>query len=104
MGNALDPYDIKWKAVSFMSLKDCHLSKFINEEYGIEMEKITPKSDGEGFRKAKTYFFITGQEKEYTDLQELCNDWNEIKNFDDPKNEIIWVKKIVPIVKLKKEE
>ncbi len=53
-----------------------------------------------GLGNPKTYFYITGQEKEYTDLEELCRDWNEIKNFDDPNNEIVWVKKIVPIIKV----
>ena len=31
----------------------------------------------------------------------LCDCWNERNNFDDPNNEITWVKKIVPIVSLK---
>ncbi len=64
------------------------------------MEKISKLKDNGGFCKPKTYFYITGQEKEYTDLEELCKDWNEIKNFDDPNNEIVWEKKIVPIIKL----
>jgi len=31
----------------------------------------------------------------HTDIQKLCDDWNEIKNYDDPNCEIVWVKKIV---------
>jgi hypothetical protein len=29
--------------------------------------------------------------KEYNNIQTLCDDWNEIKNFDDPGYEIKWV-------------
>ena len=64
------------------------------------MERITNKTADGWFAKPKTYFYIVGQKKEYTDLKKLCDDWNEIKNFDDPNNEIVWVKKIVPIVKM----
>jgi len=100
MSNTLEPEDIEWRFISSMALSNCHHSKFINEEYGLEMEKITPIRTNGDFGKAKTYYFITGQEKEYTELEALCIDWNEIKNFDDPNNEIIWVKKIVPIINL----
>jgi hypothetical protein len=91
--NKLEPDDIKWKFVSSLACRDYHHSKFTNDEFGLEMEKVTKVVD-EGFGKPKTYYFITGQEKEYTNLQTLCNDWNEIKNFDDPDSEIIWVKVI----------
>jgi hypothetical protein len=101
MSNLLSPEDIEWKFVMSMAYTDFHHSKSVNKKYGLEMEVITKKIDYYTFGKAKVYYFITGQEKEYTDLQELCNDWNEIKNFDDPENEIVWVKKIVKTVKLK---
>jgi hypothetical protein len=100
MANILEPEDIEWRFISSMALSNIHHSKFINEKYGLEMEKITPKRSNGDFGKAKLYYFITGQEKEYADLQILCDDWNEIKNFDDPNNEIVWMKKIVPIIKL----
>ena len=58
------------------------------------MEKHTAIKHSGDFGKAKTYYFIKDQDKEYTDLQQLCNDWNEIKNFDDPNSEITWVKVI----------
>lgn len=100
MKNNLSVEDIEWKFISSMAFIDYHHAKFVNAEYGIEMEKITNKDAYGEFTKPKTYYFITGQQKEYTDLQILCNDWNEIKNFDDPNNEIQWVKKIVPTIKL----
>jgi hypothetical protein len=102
MANLLCPEDIQWKFLMSMGFKDCHHSKSINKEYGLEMEVITKKIDDNHFGKAKVYYFITGQDKEYTDLQKLCDDWNEIKNFDDPENEIVWVKKIVKTIKLNK--
>jgi hypothetical protein len=98
--NLLCPEDIKWKFIMSMAFSDCHHSKSVNKEYGLEMEVITKKTDDYTFGKGKVYYFITGQEKEYTDLQKLCDDWNEIKNFDDPENEIVWVKKIVKTIKL----
>ncbi len=106
MSHKLEPEDIKFRLVSTISFVDHHHLQFVNEEYGLTMEKLTNVTDS-GFGKAKTYYFINGQEKEYTDLNELCKDWNEIKDFDDPNNEIVWVKKIVPIIKLneyRKEE
>lgn len=94
--NVLSPEDIEWKFIYSLAMSDCHHAKMVNKKYVLECETITKKlSDGFSFGKAKVYYFITGQKKEYTDLQKLCDDWNEIKNYDDPNNEIVWVKKIV---------
>jgi len=90
--NKLCPEDIEWSFIMSMGFTDHHHSKSINKKYGLEMEIITKKIDGYSFGKGKVYYFITGQEKEYTYLQKLCDDWNEIKNFDDPDSEIKWVK------------
>lgn len=92
MKNNLSPEDIDFKFVSSLALRQQHITKLVNDEFGVEAEKVSRvKADGE-FGKPKTYFYITGHEKEYTDLDELCKDWNEIKNFDDPNSEIRWVK------------
>ncbi|WP_417444663.1 hypothetical protein [Joostella sp.] len=102
MKNLLSPEDIRWEFISSLGFVDQHHAKYINKEFGLEMETITKKlSDGISFGKSKVYYFITGQEKEYTCIQLLCDDWNEINNYDDPENEIVWIKKIVPIKKLK---
>lgn len=92
--NLLCPEDISFKFIKSLGLTDEHISMMRNEEYGIQCEQYTKKKSEFEFGKPKTYYFIDGQEKEYTDLQELCDDWNEIKNFDDPNNEITWVKVI----------
>lgn len=90
--NLLEPDDIKWNFISSLACRAYHHSKFLCHEFGLEMEKITKVIDDVFFGKPKTYYYITGQEKEYTDLQTLCDDWNEIRNFDDPHGEIKWVK------------
>ena len=94
--NKLDPEDIEWQFISSIGFTDCHHAKLINKEFGLECETITKTSKLTGdFLKPKVYYFITGQKKEYTNIQLLCDDWNEIKNYDDPNNEIVWVKKII---------
>ena len=93
--NKLYPEDIEWKFISSLAFADCHHARYTSKEFGLEMEVITKKlSDNFSFGSSKTYYFITGQEKEYTDLQILCDDWNEIKNYDDPNSEIFWLKVI----------
>ncbi len=65
-----------------------------NEKFALQWEQITNR-DGHGWSgKAKNYYFIDGVEREFTDIQTLCDCWNEIKNFDDPRSEIKWVKVI----------
>lgn len=101
MENLLEPEDIEWKYIKHITLSNKSHHLFRNEKYKIQWEQITNR-DGHGkVGKAKNYFFIDNVEREFTDIQELCDCWNERHNFDDPNNEIIWVKKIVPIIKLK---
>ncbi|MGK0447019.1 MAG: hypothetical protein ACJA2M_000790 [Polaribacter sp.] len=101
MANMLEPSDIEWIYYKHLTLTTQSQFATRNEKYGLQHEQITNR-DGHGFvGKAKNYYFIDNIEREFTDLQELCDCWNEINNFDDPKNEIVWIKKIVPIRKLK---
>ena len=92
--NKLCPEDISFKFIKSLAMQDEHAILMRNEEYGIQCEKYTKKINEFQFGKPKIYFFIDGSEKEYTDIQELCNDWNEVKNFDDPNSEIKWIKVI----------
>lgn len=94
MKNNLIPEDIAFKFMGSFAFTTHHHSKFVCDEFGIEMEKVTRVKAHGDFAEPKTYYYITGQEKEYTSLDELCKDWNEIKNFDDPNSEIKWVKVI----------
>ena len=101
MSNVLEPSDIVWKYHKHITFSDHSHSCCRCDKFGLQWEQITNR-DGHGWTgKAKNYFFIDGQEKEYTNTEDLCNDWNEIKNFDDPDNKIVWVKKIVPTIQLK---
>jgi len=95
MSNLLEPSDITWKYHKHLTCTDHSHFCMRNEDYGLQHEQITNR-DGNGWvGKAKNYYFIDGQDKEYTDIQELCDDWNEIKNFDNPHGKIKWVKVIV---------
>jgi hypothetical protein len=106
MKNKLEPIDIKWKMESHMSLRTYHHGLYRNDEYGIQREQITKVTgNGMNFGKGKNYFFIDGGKREFTDLQELCDCWNEMKSFDDPNNEIIYERVVVPkLGELSKEQ
>lgn len=101
MANILEPEDIEWTYLKHLTLTTQSHFVFRNEKYGLQWEQLTNR-DGDGWvGKSKNYYFIDKIEREFTDIQELCDCWNERNNFDDPKNEIVWIKKIVPIRKLK---
>ena len=101
MANTLEPEDIEWKYVKHLTLTTQSHMLFRDERYKIQWEQITNR-DGHGWvGKPKNYYFIDKIEREFTDIQELCDCWNESNNFDDPNNEITWVKKIVPLIILK---
>ena len=55
-----------------------YANKCVKDSLKKASEKYTKKINEFQFGKPKIYFFIDGSEKEYTDIQELCNDWNEI--------------------------
>ena len=96
MRNILDPLDIEWRHATHMTLTS--ESHFVcrDERYGIQWEQIT-KRDGHGkIGTPKNYYFIDGISREFTDVQEMCDCWNEFKNFDDPKSQIDYVKVIKP--------
>jgi len=95
MKNKLDHADIDWRFIASMAFDTFHHSKFRCEKYGIQKEAITNRSKLTGnFLKPKVYYFIDGCEKEMTSLDDLLNTWNELNEFDDPNNEIAWVKVI----------
>lgn len=81
MKNLLCPEDIEWKLQMSMVLSNEHRMLYRNDHYGFQMEIYTKKKNEFEFGKAKTYFFRDESEKEYNDLQILCDDWNEIKNY-----------------------
>lgn len=101
MANKLEIDDIEWVYSKHMTFSNESHYVLRDERFGIQCEKIT-KRDGHGKTgSTKTYFFMDGITRDFTDEQTLCDCWNERNNFDDPKNEIVWEKRIVPILKLK---
>lgn len=101
--NKLTPEDIEWKLFRSYSLTNESYSLFRDKRYSLRQERIT-KTDGHGWTgSTKKHFYIEGIERPFKTEQELCDAWNERNDFDDPDNEIIWVKKIVPIRKINGE-
>ena len=92
--NILSPEDIEWKLQMSMALSNEHRMLYRNNDFGFQMEIYTKKRNDFEFGKSKTYYFRDDCEKEYNDLQTLCDDWNEIKNYDDETMEVTWVKVI----------
>lgn len=94
MKNILKPDDIEWTMLSSLAMTTHHHIKSINKKYGIQKETITKKRGDFDFGSSKTYYYINKCEREFTDIQTLCDVWNELHDFDDPDDEIVWVKVI----------
>ena len=43
--NKLCPEDIKWKFISCLGFVDCHHARYIDADFGLEMETITKKKN-----------------------------------------------------------
>lgn len=78
--NLLSPEDISFKVIKTLAMDDEHALLMRDDKHGINCEQYTKKISEFEFGKPKTYYFMDDNEKEYTDLQELCDDWNIIKN------------------------
>lgn len=101
--NKLTPEDIEWKLVRSYSFNSEAFTVFRDNRFSIQQEQIV-KTDGNGWTGSmKKYFYMDSIEKPFKTEQELCEAWNERNDFDDPNNEIVWVKKIVPIRKMNAE-
>lgn len=66
-----------------------HITKRRDSKLGIEMETYTPKRKDGSFGKGKTFFFIDGDEREFTDLDSLIDAYNEKFVFEDENPEYI---------------
>lgn len=102
MANKLEPLDIGWKMKESRGFDNAHHALFRCDEFGLQKETITNKNKASGiFGTPKNYYYIDKCAKEMTDIQDLCDTWNELKDFDNPNCEIVWEKKIVPTIKLR---
>ena len=68
---------IKWDKQVFWSFSDVHVIKKRCNELGIECETYTPKKTRGGFGKAKSFYFIDGDEREFLDIDQLIIAYNE---------------------------
>lgn len=98
--NKLEIDDIEWRYAKHITYTNESHFVWRDERFKIQYEKITKRNGHGGTGSSKEYYFIDEVKREFTDLQELCNCWNERNEFDDPNNEITWVKKITPIIKI----
>ena len=100
--NKLEVDDIEWRHASHMTLSNESHFVLRDDRFNIQKEEIT-KRDGHGKTgSTKRYYYIDAVAREFTSAQDLCDAWNERYKYDDPNNEIIWVKKIVPTIDLTK--
>lgn len=87
---------IKWDKQVFWSFSDVHVIKKRCTEFGIECETYTPKKKRGGFGKAKSFYFIDGDEREFLSADELIEAYNDKfkRDGDSPIMEVKYIKVI----------
>lgn len=91
------PEDINFKFKKSLNLSTCHHTLSRDDDKGIQRETITRKTHGGyGLGKSKSYYFIDGIDKEFKDVEKLCDFYNEKFQYeeDNPNQEVIYVKVI----------
>ena len=87
--------DIKWKMVSHMALKNQYHAQYADTELGVTKEVITNRTTGGyGIGKAKAFYFIDKDAREFLSAEDLVNAYNETFQFseDNPEHEVSYVK------------
>lgn len=76
-----------------MDLQGCGIMQYRDDENKISAETTTPRN-GFNYGKPKTIFHIDGVDKEFTDLDELIDFYNEkfIHDGENPETEVNFVK------------
>ena len=89
--------DVKLVLKKSMGFTNNHHSLFRDEELGIQCEVITNKNKWGGFAKPRSFYFIDNIEKEFTELDDLIEFYNEKFAFEgeNPDMEVKYVKVIV---------
>jgi hypothetical protein len=80
--NKLCPDDIEFVGGSHLSTEKYYHSIARCDTFGIQMETITRRDTHGNPGSAKRYYFIDKISKEYTNINDLCDDWNKIHDYD----------------------
>lgn len=85
--------DLQLKCICCMDLQDCGIMQYRDNENKISAETITPRN-GFNYGKPKTTYHIDRVNKEFTDLDELIDFYNEkfIHDGENPETEVNFVK------------
>ena len=89
--------DIKWKMEGHMALKNQYHAQYSDKELGVTMEVITNRTDrGYGVGKARAFYFIDKDPREFLSVEDLVNAYNEKFQFseENPEHEVYYVKVI----------
>ena len=78
MTKQLRPEGIKWKYARHITMSNHSHGVYIDEQFGVQWEQITPNGYGE-VGKPKNYFFIDNVNQEFTSSQQMCDYWNKQK-------------------------
>lgn len=77
---------IPFRMVSHLAMAHEHCSTFVNEEYGISIQKLTKKKDE--FEFGKTYTHFTYKGVVYTTKKKFLEAYNKI-NYIKENNRIV---------------
>lgn len=88
--------DLQLRILSCMSMEGSGFVKYRDDVNKISAVTITPRKDELSYGKPKTTYYIDNVEKEFTDLDELIDFYNEKFRFEEenPDQEITFVKVI----------
>lgn len=86
--------DLQLRILSCISMTGSGIIKYRDEVNKISAVTITPRKDDLSYGKPKTTYYIDNVEKEFTDLDELIDFYNEKFRFEkeNPDQEITFVK------------
>lgn len=85
--------DLQFKCICCIDLQSCGIMQYRDNENKISTETITPRNEFK-YGKPKTIYRIDGVNKDFTDLDELIDLYNEkfIHDGENPETEVNFVK------------
>lgn len=85
--------DLQFKCINCLDLQGSGIMQYRDNENKISAETITPRN-GFNYGKPKTFYYIDGVDKEFTDLDVLIDFYNEkfIHDGENPETEVNFVK------------